>query len=167
MVTWCRSVVSVPSEFLSTTSRMRACACDTASRLSALERLRKTALRARRQPQLAGYGTELEDAAARCSYAVSAMTARREQANARAALSEAHYVMELFGLTTFAWIWLEMALASLPRADHPDAATQAFHRGKLQTCRYVFCHRLVETRTLIEIIVRPDAAVYDMRDAWF
>ncbi len=132
-----------------------------------IERLRKTALRARRQPQLAGYGTELEDAAARCSYAVSAMTARREQANARAALSEAHYVMELFGLTTFAWIWLEMALASLPRADHPDAATQAFHRGKLQTCRYVFCHRLVETRTLIEIIVRPDAAVYDMRDAWF
>ena len=62
---------------------------------------------------------------------------------------------------------LEMALASHPHVDDPDPGTSAFHRGKLQTCRYVFFHRLVETEKLIDIIVRPDASVLDMQDAWF
>ena len=131
------------------------------------DRIGRTAARAKTFPQLAGYGIELEHAGARCSFAVASSNQRRKDQGARAALSEAHYVMELFGLTSFAWIWLDMALASVRHVDHADAETLDFHLGKLQTCRYVFFHRLVETEKLIDIIVRPDASVSGMRDEWF
>lgn len=132
-----------------------------------LDALSDTAHRSRSFGELAPFAVVLEQAAHRITTLTGAMAERRVRLGSEAALAHAHDVLEVFGLTTFAWIWLEQACAAARCLRTATNGAADFHRGKIETCRYVFSHRLVETQMLVDTIIEQSPPGYEMRDAWF
>ena len=110
---------------------------------------------------------ELHHAAIRLGHAVELLTSRRSEAGAEAANAGATHLMQLAGLVTFAWIWLEQAVAAWRLLQSAPPAERPFLEGKIQTCRHVLHARLPETAMLLGIIAGEDDPVLGMQDAWF
>lgn len=137
-----------------------------------LERVRAAARKAGKRtssPHLPGYGKELERAAIRVADAVSLYKQETGSRGVRVAQATARHVLNLVGTTTFAWIWLEQAIAASERLQRQgtEGADRAFLEGIIQTCRFVFLNRMPEARMLADMLAARDDGVFDMRDEWF
>ena len=86
----------------------------------------------------------------------------------RRGLANASVFMELAGLVTMGWVWLEQGVVAAGQIDAAaDAQSRDFLAGKLHACHYMHQVELPASKPLAELLERLDDTVHDMRAAWF
>lgn len=119
-----------------------------------LERIGECLAEAGRHPELVPFAQAL---AVYCKQIadVSLVLGRRMAGDAaRSALAHAHLYMRAVGQLCLGWLWLwqaSAASAALATAD-PAHSANAFYRGKLATCRFVFEHELPGLATTLGML---------------
>ena len=82
-------------------------------------------------------------------------------------LSDATLYLELFGIITISWQWLNQAITaqqSLPEAHDAD---KDFYHGKIMTARYFYEYELVKADSLMKRLLSADYVTIDMQSEWF
>jgi butyryl-CoA dehydrogenase len=98
----------------------------------------------------------------------SAIHSAMEQVGPRRGLANASTFMELAGLVTMGWIWLQQAIIASRLLDGaPDDQDRDFLAGKLHACHYMHNIELPACKPLAEILIRLDDTIHDMRSEWF
>ena len=119
------------------------------------------------EPSLAPLAAELQAAVERMS-AVTTSLVGAMMTDATRGLSNASAYLELVSRTVFAWLWLRQAtIASRAIAAGARGADADFYRGKVQAARYYFGFELPKHVADAELLLRNDAAAFEMQDAWF
>ena len=90
------------------------------------------------------------------------------QADPARGLSNASAYLELVSRTVFAWIWLRQAtIATRALGAGASGDDGDFYRGKVQAARFYFGFELPKHIADAELLLRNDAAAFEMQDAWF
>ncbi len=132
-----------------------------------LAAIEQTCDRARQRPELAEHAAALDAAGTALSGITKHLTRVRRTDGPRVGLAKASLYMDFFGTITFAWIWLEQAIAALASCPTAPGPERDFRLGLLQTCTYVFDRNLPRYRPMLEPLLSPDDPVLGMRDEWF
>lgn len=131
-----------------------------------LDRVRATAAAGRNRSSITDLGAALSSAADLVHSATASLIALRKAQGARAHLANATHYLDLVGLVTFAWIWLEQACVAEAALATANGAETDFYRGKIAACRYVFSHRLPQTAHLAVLLARGDTTYLDLDERW-
>ncbi|MFT6589543.1 MAG: alkylation response protein AidB-like acyl-CoA dehydrogenase [Rhodoferax sp.] len=124
-------------------------------------RVQATAARAALQPQLSAHADALLQALAQVQQATQAAWASDDSA---AALANAVPYMQAFGHTVLAWIWLDVALASLAQdASQSQAATV----GRLRSSTYFYHYELPKIGAWLGVVQQRDATCASMPEDAF
>lgn len=86
--------------------------------------------------------------------------------NTEVFLADATLYLELFGILTIAWQWLNMGIASQKALDSGTNEAN-FYEGKLFTLRYFFEYELVKIDSLAKRLTSADALTVKMREEYF
>jgi len=78
-------------------------------------------------------------------------------------LANASCYLDAFGHIVVAWLWLEQALAAVPRIPGPE---DEFYRGKLAACQYFFRWELPRIDRWLGLLSPVERTPLDAEDAW-
>ena len=126
-----------------------------------------TIARAHQHPDVRDFAGELRAALEALDGVTRHLADVRATQGAGATLARAATYLDLTGVVTFAWIWLEQAHAAASKRTEALESSHDFRAGLVQTCAYVFQYILPRYHELVERLERPDDAVSGMRDEWF
>lgn len=87
--------------------------------------------------------------------------------NPEAFLADATLYLELFGLVTISWRWLQQAITASQALANAHAADQPFYQGKIMTARYFFDYELIKTDALLQRLSAPARVTLEMQPDWF
>ena len=127
-------------------------------------RLNATIGRAIPIPELAAYANELAAALEQINRATKVAWAT---GTPRDALANAVPYMQAFGHTVLAWIWLDVALASLASAKAEPAKNGAAHAGRLGACSYFYHYELSKIGAWLKVVNARDQTCVDLPEAAF
>ncbi len=82
------------------------------------------------------------------------------------ALANATIYLDMLGHTVIAWIWLWQAVIADRALAGAGQDEQAFYRGKLAACRYVFRYELPRTEPQAALLVDLDTTCHDVAPDW-
>ena len=124
-------------------------------------RIRASAARAATTPELADHADALADALQRVETATRAAWATGQPGEA---LANAVPYMQAFGHTVLAWIWLDVALASLKL----DATRSiAAHAGRMGANRYFYHYELPKIGAWLKVVETRDVTCADLPEEAF
>ena len=124
-------------------------------------RIRATAARAARVPELAAHADALADAIGQVISATQAAWASGQPAEA---LANAVPYMQAFGHTVLAWIWLDVALAAL----HHDATKSiAATVGQMGAARYFYHYELPKIGAWLKVVETRDPTCAELPEDAF
>jgi butyryl-CoA dehydrogenase len=84
------------------------------------------------------------------------------------ALANATPYMQAFGHIVLAWLWLDLARASIEaRASATRSASLEFYQGKLQASRYFFDFELPRVDAWLAVAGSRNSTCLEMRNEWF
>ena len=116
---------------------------------------------------LASLARDLQTATERMT-AVTTSLVGLMQADPARGLSNASAYLELVSRTVFAWLWLRQAtIATRALGAGASGDDGDFYRGKVQAARFYFGFELPKHVADAELLLRNDAAAFEMQDAWF
>ncbi len=118
-------------------------------------RMTATILRARQVTELATHATDLERA---LLHVVSATKAAWSTGNPTHALANAVPYMQAFGHTVLAWIWLDVAFASL---QHNDTTSIANNTGRTRATGYFYNYELPKIGAWLKVVETRDMTCAD------
>jgi alkylation response protein AidB-like acyl-CoA dehydrogenase len=119
-------------------------------------------------PALTEDAVALGAALERMLTAASTIGGAMEQIGPRRGLANASAFMEVAGLVTMSWVWLEQAVAAADQLElDPGPENRDFLQGKLHACHYMHRIELPAVKPLSELLERLDDTVHDMRARWF
>lgn len=131
-------------------------------------RIRETAERARVNPSLASYASQLE--AALTDLATASESAWKTS-DAEEALANATPYLQGFGHIVLAWIWLDVAITSSRILESPpmdgSPTDEDFHSGKLAAMRFFFVYELPKVDAWLTVVAARDATCRLAHEAWF
>jgi butyryl-CoA dehydrogenase len=122
-----------------------------------ISRIEATVRLAAAHPDLSGAGIELADAARRLEEATREAWST---GSADEALANATPYLQAFGHVVVAWIWLDVALASLAKEDGRRG-------GTLAACRYFYAYELPLVDAWLQVVRKRESVCRDMQEAWF
>lgn len=124
-------------------------------------RINATAARAAHVPELAAHADALADALQQVSSATEAAWASGQPAEA---LANAVPYMQAFGHTVMAWIWLDVALASLQFDTTKSIAATA---GRMGATRYFYHYELPKVGAWLQVVSSRDTTCADFPEESF
>ena len=124
-------------------------------------RINATAARAAQVPQLAAHADALADALQQVSRATEAAWASGQPTEA---LANAVPYLQAFGHTVLAWIWLDVALASLT-LDAPESIAAC--AGRMGATRYFYYYELPKIAAWLQVVSSRDATCADFPEESF
>jgi alkylation response protein AidB-like acyl-CoA dehydrogenase len=126
-------------------------------------RINATIEKAIQQPELAVHANALGKALQHVGSATKAAWAKGEPGEA---LANAVPYMQAFGHTVLAWIWLDVALASL---SLPQGATNsgAAHAGRMGATRYFYHYELPKIDAWLKVVETRDLTCADLPEEAF
>ncbi len=124
-------------------------------------RINATAARAAQVPELAAHADALADALRQVTTATEAAWASGQPAEA---LANAVPYLQAFGHTVLAWVWLDVALASL-KHDAPESIAAC--AGRMGATRYFYHYELPKTAAWLQVVSNRDATCADFPEASF
>jgi alkylation response protein AidB-like acyl-CoA dehydrogenase len=124
-------------------------------------RITATIDRAQQLPELTGYADALGQALQRVGTATQAAWATGKPAEA---LANAVPYMQGFGHTVLAWIWLDVALATL---QHDATKSIAATAGRLGAARYFYHYELPKTGAWLKVVETRDPTCADLPEEAF
>jgi alkylation response protein AidB-like acyl-CoA dehydrogenase len=123
-------------------------------------RAQATIERAQQYPELAEHGRALDEAVQQVQAATQAAWST---GNAAEALANAVPYMQAFGHVVVAWIWLDVAVASLAGAARGQLAAQ----GRLHAARYFYRYELPKIGAWLQVAASRDPTCAQMPEAAF
>jgi butyryl-CoA dehydrogenase len=125
------------------------------------EHIDATVQRAIHQPALAEHANALAQALAKVGAATKAAWATEEP---QAALANAVPYMQAFGHMVIAWMWLEVALATLAKDAQASAPAS---QGRLAATRYFFHYELPKLDAWLKVVSARDLTCAEVDEAAF
>jgi alkylation response protein AidB-like acyl-CoA dehydrogenase len=113
-------------------------------------------------PELAPHAKALGDALRHLCEATQAAWAT---SNPEEALANATPYLQAFGHTVIAWIWLDVAMCTLPRLG--KAPSDDVLNGKLAACTYFFHYELPRIAAWLKVVETRDPTCRTMDESWF
>jgi alkylation response protein AidB-like acyl-CoA dehydrogenase len=115
-------------------------------------------------PELAEYAHELGRAFEQIGKATRAAW---ETGKPQDALANAVPYMQAFGHTVIAWIWLDIALASLASAKGDALKNSAAHTGRLGACSYFYHYELPKIEAWLKVVNERNRTCADLPEEAF
>jgi hypothetical protein len=128
------------------------------------ERVQATIARANGSPELAGYAQALGRALQHVAVATEAAWATGNPAEA---LPNAVPYMQAFGHVVLAWIWLDVALASITSQEQSATKSVASHEGRLGAMRYFYVYELPKIGAWLAVVECRDMTCADFPEEYF
>jgi len=125
-------------------------------------RINATIEKAIQRPELAVHANALGKALQHVGGATKAAWATGEPGEA---LANAVPYMQAFGHTVLAWLWLDVALASL--SSPQDAAASAAHTGRMGAMRYFYHYELPKIDAWLKVVESRDLTCADLPEEAF
>ncbi|MDD2546739.1 MAG: acyl-CoA dehydrogenase [Burkholderiaceae bacterium] len=126
-----------------------------------VSRMQATIAQAARQPTLAAHATALEGALQQVLAATQAAWATGEPAEA---LANAVPYLQAFGHTVMAWVWLDVAGATL-RSD--ATLSVAASVGRMGAARYFYHYELPQVAAWLQVVAQRDTTCADLPEDAF
>lgn len=126
-----------------------------------MKRINATAARAHQVPELAEYAEALAGAIQQIGSATQAAWATGQPGEA---LANAVPYMQAFGHTVLAWIWLDVALATLASDASKSIAATA---GRIGATRYFYHYELPKIGAWLQVVQTRDLTCADLPEAGF
>jgi len=82
-------------------------------------------------------------------------------------LADATLYLEMFGIITIAWQWLNQGIVAQQKLNDAHEADQNFYQGKLATMRYFYEYELVKIDSLVKRLQSTDNVTIEMQSDWF
>lgn len=82
-------------------------------------------------------------------------------------LADATLYLEMFGIITIAWQWLNQGIVAKENLNDAHEADQNFYQGKLATMRYFYEYELVKVDSLVKRLQSTDSVTIEMQSDWF
>lgn len=82
-------------------------------------------------------------------------------------LADATLYLEMFGIITIAWQWLNQGIVAKEKLNDAHEADQNFYQGKLATMRYFYEYELVKVDSLVKRLQSTDSVTIEMQSDWF
>lgn len=82
-------------------------------------------------------------------------------------LADATLYLEMFGIVTIAWQWLQQAETALRRMEQAHAEDKNFYQGKWMTMKYFYEYELVKIEALAMRMKSDNSVTVDMQGDWF
>ncbi len=82
-------------------------------------------------------------------------------------LADATLYLEMFGIITIAWQWLQQAETALRRMEQAHAEDKNFYQGKWMTMKYFYEYELVKIEALAMRMKSDNSVTVDMQGDWF
>jgi alkylation response protein AidB-like acyl-CoA dehydrogenase len=127
-------------------------------------RFGRTIERARRHAALTDFANALEASLENVGLATAQAWATGEP---EAALANATPYLQAFGHTVLAWLWLDLARASLEALEANGRTDEDFYRGKLAAARYFFRYELGRVEPWLAVVRAREDVCRTMQDGWF
>jgi len=125
-------------------------------------RINATIEKAIQRPELAVHANALGKALQHVGSATKAAWATGEPGEA---LANAVPYMQAFGHTVLAWLWLDVALASL--SSPQDAAASAAHTGRMGAMRYFYHYELPKIDAWLKVVESRDQTCAELPEEAF
>jgi len=82
-------------------------------------------------------------------------------------LADATLYLEMFGIITIAWQWLNQGIVAREKLNEAHEADQSFYQGKMATMRYFYEYELVKVDSLVKRLQSTDSVTIEMQSDWF
>ncbi|MBK7549668.1 MAG: acyl-CoA dehydrogenase [Rhodoferax sp.] len=128
------------------------------------ERMQATVARAQSRPELADHAKALGQA---LQHVAAATEAAWATGNPAEALPNAVPYMQAFGHVVLAWIWLDVALASITSQEQDATKSVASHAGRLGAARYFYQYELPKIAAWLGVVERRDMTCADFPEESF
>ena len=128
------------------------------------ERMQATVARAQSRPELADHAKALGQALQQVACATEAAWATGNPAEA---LPNAVPYMQAFGHVVLAWIWLDVAFASLVSQEADATKSVAAGAGRLGAARYFYQYELPKIAAWLGVVERRDMTCADFPEESF
>ena len=132
-----------------------------------LQEIRETAARARQFEELISYADTLEEAARSLHQTTLHLLKQASERPPEYFLADATLYLELFGLTTVGWQWLQQGVVAQQALQASEAGPDRnFYQGKMICLQYFFAYELPKRLYLEHRLQSYDKLTVTLRSEW-
>jgi butyryl-CoA dehydrogenase len=131
------------------------------------EEVNKTMLEASNEASLEPFAEKLQKSLSKAQQATGYLLSLAGKGETEKFLADATLYLELFGIITIAWQWLNQGIVARQKLHDAHEGDQNFYQGKLATMRYFYEYELVKVDSLVKRLQSTDNVTIDMQSDWF
>ena len=131
------------------------------------EEVNKTMAEASNQASLQPFVEKLQRSLSKAQQATGYLLGLAGKGETEKFLADATLYLEMFGIITIAWQWLNQGIVAQQKLNDAHEADQNFYQGKLATMRYFYEYELVKVDSLVERLQSTDNVTIEMQSDWF
>ena len=131
------------------------------------EEVNKTMAEASNQASLQPFVEKLQKSVSKAQQATGYLLGLAGKGETEKFLADATLYLEMFGIITIAWQWLNQGIVVQQKLNDAHEADQNFYQGKLATMRYFYEYELVKVDSLVKRLQSTDNVTIEMQSDWF
>jgi butyryl-CoA dehydrogenase len=131
------------------------------------EEVNKTMAEASNQASLQPFVEKLQRSLSKAQQATGYLLGLAGKGETEKFLADATLYLEMFGIITIAWQWLNQGIVAQQKLNDAHEADQNFYQGKLATMRYFYEYELVKVDSLVKRLQSTDNVTIEMQSDWF
>lgn len=131
------------------------------------EEVNKTMAEASNQASLQPFVEKLQKSLSKAQQATGYLLGLAGKGETEKFLADATLYLEMFGIITIAWQWLNQGIVVQQKLNDAHEADQNFYQGKLATLRYYYEYELVKVDSLVKRLQSTDNVTIEMQSDWF
>ena len=131
------------------------------------EEVNKTMAEASNQASLEPFVAKLQKSLSKAQQATGYLLGLAGEGETEKFLADSTLYLEMFGIITIAWQWLNQGIVAQQKLNDAHEADQNFYQGKLATLRYFYEYELVKVDSLVKRLQSTDNVTIEMQSDWF
>ena len=131
------------------------------------EEVNKTMAEASNQASLQPFVEKLQRSLSKAQQATGYLLGLAGKGETEKFLADATLYLEMFGIITIAWQWLNQGIVAQQKLNDAHETDQNFYQGKLATMRYFYEYELVKVDSLVKRLQSTDNVTIEMQSDWF
>jgi butyryl-CoA dehydrogenase len=131
------------------------------------EEINKTMAEAAYEASLEPFVEKLQKSLSKAQQATGYLLGLAGKGETEKFLADATLYLEMFGIITIAWQWLNQGIVAQQKLNDAHEGDQNFYQGKLATMRYFYEYELVKVDSLVKRLQSTDNVTIDMQSDWF
>ncbi len=131
------------------------------------EEVGKTMVKASENEDLQPFVEKLQKSLGKAQQATEYLLGLAGKGETEKFLADATLYLEMFGIITIAWQWLNQGIVASEKLKDAHEADQNFYQGKIATMRYFYEYELVKVDSLVKRLQSTDSVTIEMQSDWF